>query len=144
MRPLRCVIRDASGHQTIVRRNVSSTERSANTRARGQRIGPKRRDQQQTSALDGPVKEHEKNLSLEALVQGRLESYVAALKGVHPRDLYQLIMPQLERPLIRVAMGLAEGRQSVAANMLGIHRNTLRTRIQELGLDAEFEPKPRR
>ncbi|MCC7386730.1 MAG: Fis family transcriptional regulator [Deltaproteobacteria bacterium] len=82
--------------------------------------------------------------ALEELVHERLEAYVAALQGHLPRDLYALIMPQLERPLIRVAMSLAEGRQSVAATMLGIHRNTLRARIRELGLEDEFTAKPRR
>lgn len=77
---------------------------------------------------------------LEALVEAKLVAYVDALRGHLPRDLYGLIMPQLERPLIRVAMKLADGRQAVAATMLGIHRNTLRTKLKELGLlDVEWE-----
>ena len=58
--------------------------------------------------------------------------------------MYALIMPQLERPLVRVAMELAAGCQRSAAVMLGIHRNTLRTRLKELGLDAENAQQKKR
>lgn len=80
--------------------------------------------------------------SLEDVVLDRLRAYAHCLQGHEARDLYSLIMPQLERPLVRVAMELAEGRQVHAANMLGIHRNTLRKRLDILGLDSEGNPKP--
>jgi Fis family transcriptional regulator, factor for inversion stimulation protein len=126
--------------------NVRRREAILTTNAGRERIGPKRRDHRaREEALEAiTAGGDDEAKGLEALVQKRLECYVDALKGHRPRDLYALIMPQLERPLIRVAMALAEGRQSAAAAMLGIHRNTLRTRIKELGLDAEFSPKPRR
>lgn len=76
-------------------------------------------------------------LSLEAVVYQRLKAYTQALQDHEPRELYELLLPQLERPLIRVAMELAEGRQVRAARMLGIHRNTLRLRLRELGMEGE-------
>lgn len=79
----------------------------------------------------------EQQLSLEALVYQRVKAYAEALQDHEPRELYNLLLPQLERPLIRVAMELAEGRQVRAARMLGIHRNTLRLRLRELGLEGE-------
>lgn len=133
-----------------VRRNSSSQTRAAGERSKGERIGPKRREpharvaSRPETVLDAPAGDNEDAQSLETIIEQRLEAYVAALKGHLPRDLYGLIMPQLERPLIRVAMSLAEGRQSVAAAMLGIHRNTLRARLKELGLEADYSPKPRR
>lgn len=78
--------------------------------------------------------------SLEDLVLARLREYASNLKGHSARDMYGLIMPQLERPLVRVAMELADGCQRSAAVMLGIHRNTLRTKLRELGL-VQPEPK---
>lgn len=80
--------------------------------------------------------------ALEEVVLERLRSFASDLQGVEPRDLYALIMPQLERPLVRVAMELAEGRQVHAAQMLGIHRNTLRKRLDALGLATDGTPKP--
>ena len=74
---------------------------------------------------------------LETLIYERLSTYVDSLQGHAPVDLYRLIMPQLERPLIRLALKLAGGERQRAAKMLGIHRNTLRTRIRALGLEAD-------
>ena len=71
----------------------------------------------------------------------RLREYAASLQGHAATDLYALIMPQLERPLVRLAMELAEGSQRQAAAMLGIHRNTLRKRLEALGLDGEHRGK---
>ena len=71
------------------------------------------------------------------MVLARLRSYARRLQGYETADMYALIMPQLERPLMRVAMELARGRQNRAADMLGIHRNTLRTKLRLLGLPAD-------
>lgn len=76
--------------------------------------------------------------SLETLVMTELRAYVRLLQGHTPSDLYGLIMPQLERPLVQIAMEMAEGRQLHAAAMLGIHRNTLRVRLKALGLDERL------
>lgn len=71
----------------------------------------------------------------------RLSAYAESLQGHLPEDMYRLIMPQLERPLIQVALELAGGEKQRAAKMLGIHRNTLRARLRDLGLE---EPPPGR
>lgn len=82
--------------------------------------------------------------SLEEIVLARLREYASSLQGHAAKDMYALIMPQLERPLIRVAMELAQGRQRQAAAMLGIHRNTLRTRLKALGLEPDVGRQGRR
>ena len=84
-----------------------------------------------------PAQAQDQQLSLEAVVYARVRAYTEALQDHEPRELYNLLLPQLERPLIRVAMELAEGRQVRAARMLGIHRNTLRVRLRELGMESE-------
>lgn len=75
--------------------------------------------------------------SLESLIEARVRAYVSALDGEEVRDLHALIMPELERPILRVAMELADGRLAVAAQLLGMHRNTLRARLRALGLAGE-------
>lgn len=77
--------------------------------------------------------------ALEDLVYERVRAYVDQLQGHAPEDMWRLIMPQLERPLIRVALELSGGKRTAAAKMLGIHRNTLRTKLVELGFEP---PKP--
>jgi DNA-binding protein Fis len=75
--------------------------------------------------------------SLESLIEARVRAYVSALDGEQVRDLHALIMPELERPILRVAMELADGRLAVAAQLLGMHRNTLRARLRALGLAGD-------
>jgi DNA-binding NtrC family response regulator len=45
-------------------------------------------------------------------------------------------LEDMERDHIREALKLTEGRLSEAAEMLGIHRNTLRRKIEEYGLQG--------
>jgi DNA-binding NtrC family response regulator len=52
------------------------------------------------------------------------------------RPAYRTVMAQLEKELIRRALEETGGNQSVAAERLGLHRNTLRHKLRELGLDA--------
>jgi DNA-binding NtrC family response regulator len=44
------------------------------------------------------------------------------------------VVPRLEKALIRRALAEAGGNQSLAAERLGLHRNTLRNKVRELGL----------
>ena len=49
--------------------------------------------------------------------------------------LYRLTLKAVERPLIEKALERTYGNQIRAANILGINRNTLRSKIKELGID---------
>ena len=49
--------------------------------------------------------------------------------------LYQEALSWIERPLIEEAMRLTGGNRAKAAEIMGIHRNTLRTRLKSLGLN---------
>ncbi len=117
---------------TARKKNSTGTPHPKSSAPAHGRLGPKRR------AADSARREP----SLEDMVEARLLAYVDAHQGHLPRDLYDLIMPQLERPLLRVAMVIAEGNPSAAATMLGIHLNTLRARLRELDLEREWVHKP--
>jgi Fis family transcriptional regulator len=45
-------------------------------------------------------------------------------------------MREVEQPLFKVVLDYADGNQSRAAGILGIHRATLRKKLRELGLSA--------
>jgi DNA-binding protein Fis len=47
-----------------------------------------------------------------------------------------MVLKNIERPLIETVLGKTEGNQSAAAEMLGIDRNTLRKKIQQLRIKA--------
>ncbi|WP_159996444.1 nitrogen regulation protein NR(I) [Roseomonas sp. 18066] len=84
-----------------------------------------------------PVAEMEARASetLEQAVERHLSSFVAAQKdGLPVRDLYERVLAEVERPLLRLALAATRGNQIKAAAMLGLNRNTLRKKIRELDL----------
>jgi two-component system nitrogen regulation response regulator GlnG len=57
------------------------------------------------------------------------------LLGTMPGQVYEQLMQQFESALIRRALAATGGRRIEAATLLGIGRNTITRKIQELGLD---------
>lgn len=68
-------------------------------------------------------------------VQAALERYFQDLDGEKPGALYDMVLEQVEPPLLEAAMDYANGNQSQAAKLLGINRNTLRKKLKAHGLD---------
>ena len=54
------------------------------------------------------------------------------MDGERPTAIYDMVLKNVEKPMIEVVLGRAEGNQSRAAAMLGIDRNTLRKKMQQL------------
>src|SRR6266516_398040 len=65
-------------------------------------------------------------------VRRSLERYFKDLDGAKPRAIYDMVLKNVERPMLELVLDRAEGNQSIAAQMLGINRNTLRKKIQSL------------
>jgi Fis family transcriptional regulator len=72
-----------------------------------------------------------RSVSLEKLVRSKLEVLFEQQKEaqVELNDLYDLVIEQVERPLIELALRAHRGNQVKTANMLGINRNTLKKKI---------------
>jgi len=64
-------------------------------------------------------------------VRKSLERYFKDLDGERPRAIYDMVLKNVEKPMIEAVLNKAEGNQSTAAAMLGINRNTLRKKIQQ-------------
>jgi two-component system nitrogen regulation response regulator GlnG len=65
-----------------------------------------------------------------------LADYIVSLAG-QTSDLYQKAIEPVERAIIQHALERCGGNQSQAADMLGLHRNTLRNKLRELKLESE-------
>ncbi|MDP1618487.1 sigma 54-interacting transcriptional regulator [Phenylobacterium sp.] len=75
-------------------------------------------------------------LTLAQLVERHLGGYFAEQPdGVPPAGLYDRVLEEVERPLIQLTLAATRGNQVRAAEILGLNRNTLRKKIQDLGVD---------
>ena len=69
-------------------------------------------------------------------VREALEKYFADLDGHEPgNDLYQLVLCELEKPLLETVLSFTGGNQTRAAQLLGINRGTLRKKLGHYGLE---------
>jgi two-component system nitrogen regulation response regulator GlnG len=74
---------------------------------------------------------------LSAIVRRRLSSEFASAPGGAPAEgLYDRVLAEIEAPLITLTLEATRGNQIKAAAILGINRNTLRKKIQTLGLKS--------
>jgi len=75
--------------------------------------------------------------SLEALVEAKLRSSMNGIEKLDKGDIYDRVLEQVERPLIRYVLEKTRGNQVRAADIMGINRNTLRKKIGELGIQVK-------
>ena len=71
-----------------------------------------------------------RNKLLSNLTDECLNSYFETLNGHKPGDLYQLVIGEVEKPLLRAVLTYTHGNQSEAAEILGINRGTLRKKLK--------------
>jgi Fis family transcriptional regulator, factor for inversion stimulation protein len=64
-----------------------------------------------------------------------LSEYFDNLEGESVADLYNMVMSEVERPLLQVTLERCNYNQSRAATMLGISRGTLRKKISHYKLE---------
>lgn len=73
---------------------------------------------------------------LAQIVRRRIKALLDRLGSHRAPDLYRRVIREVERALIEEALQRSNGSQVKAAGILGIHRNTLRTRIKALGIKS--------
>ena len=75
-----------------------------------------------------------RNNDISDCITGALETYFRDLDGEMPAPIYDMVIKSVERPMLEVILQQAGGNQTLAAEMLGINRNTLRKKITEYQL----------
>lgn len=73
--------------------------------------------------------------SLDDLLYDRFRAFLQNLGPAPMTRLHDLVWERVERPLITAVLEWTGGNQTKAADILGMHRNTLRAKIRTLGLD---------
>jgi DNA-binding protein Fis len=66
----------------------------------------------------------------------------AALEMPEGSDLYRSLLERVERPLLEAVLARTEGNQIRAATILGINRNTLRKKINDLDIHLPSRNRP--
>ena len=69
------------------------------------------------------------NNEIGKVVEKSLDEYFRKLDGETPHGIYDMVILNVERSLIAAVMARANGNQTEAAGMLGLNRNTLRTKL---------------
>ena len=69
--------------------------------------------------------------NIQDVVKKSLERYFRDLGEQQPSNVYDMVIFTVEKPILEAVMARADGNQSLAAEMLGINRNTLRKKLQQ-------------
>ncbi len=87
--------------------------------------------------LQGGSTAGEAGTSLEGLIAKKLQDSLTQIDLQDMHNLYEMVLHQMERPLINIVLEKTRGNQVKAAEVLGINRNTLRKKIQTLKIDLK-------
>nr|WP_241974382.1 DNA-binding transcriptional regulator Fis [Aliidiomarina minuta] len=68
-------------------------------------------------------------------VKQALNNFLTQLEGEDPQELYELVLSEVEAPLLEEVMTFTRGNQTRAATMLGINRGTLRKKLKKYGMN---------
>ena len=77
------------------------------------------------------------NRPLREYVKSTLLQYFDQLEGQNVVDLYQLVLGEVEAPLMETVMAHTRGNQSKAAVLLGVSRSTLRKKLKQYQLNRD-------
>jgi len=87
------------------------------------------------SEIARPAEAESEPKDLSELVERHMGRYFASFgKDLPPPGLYDRVIRQVEQPLLTAALAATRGNQIRAAELLGLNRNTLRSRIKALDI----------
>jgi Fis family transcriptional regulator, factor for inversion stimulation protein len=90
--------------------------------------------QQTNGATVSPIDSNTQNQSLRACVETTMENYFRHLDGQNVSDIYNMVLAEIEAPLLEVVMKNTRQNQTKASEILGLNRGTLRKKLKQYGL----------
>lgn len=82
-----------------------------------------------------PAQSDEQLAQLYNAVKHSIRRYLYELEGADPHGMYDMVLRQIEQPLLETVMEHTRGNQSRAAEYLGLNRGTLRKKLRLYDLD---------
>lgn len=75
--------------------------------------------------------------SIGKFMEEKLSGFMQSIKRFDSFNLYNMVIPEVEKSLIMMVLKETRGNQFKAAKLLGINRNTLRSKIKKLGIPVK-------
>ena len=80
------------------------------------------------------VRVNDSSPSLATAVQEAVDKYVNAMDDQPVRDLYEMVLSEIEAPLLEYMLKYTDNNQSRTATILGLNRGTLRKKLKKYGM----------
>ncbi len=77
----------------------------------------------------------EQSFTLRESVELAMKNYFSQLDNEQPVDIYDLVLAEVEAPLMEAVMTYTRGNQTRASQVLGLNRGTLRKKLKTHGLN---------
>lgn len=88
----------------------------------------------ETTTVTPVATEKPQEQSLRACVETTMENYFRNLDGQPVSDVYEMVLAEIEAPLLEVVMRNTRQNQTKASDILGLNRGTLRKKLKQYGL----------
>jgi Fis family transcriptional regulator len=72
--------------------------------------------------------------ALKEAAENAIRQFIEILDGEETTEFYNLVLAEVEEPLLRVVMEYTANNQSRASAMLGLNRGTLRKKLRQYNL----------
>ena len=94
-----------------------------------------RKEAGQTESPNSPGFVERRKQPLCSCVESSMRRYFADLEDTPVSNLYEMVLCEVEMPLLKTVMEHTRGNQSRAAELLGINRSTLRKKLAKYQID---------
>ena len=91
-------------------------------------------DSSQSTLPPSGINDTRDQRTLRDSVEDALHNYFQHLEGQDVTDVYNMVLSEVEAPLLESVMNYVKGNQTRASEVLGLNRGTLRKKLKQYGL----------